>query len=518
VKRTLGALLTAALLAGALAACSPTGSPAAEPTNAAAREALAVLRGPAAKATAELRTRDAAFERAGWAQAGFDTALGGAAQADAAFAAASAATKQRVDGAQGLTVSVAPASTRTTVGEGFGAGLMGSFFLTGLGVDALVEGSADGRTGTATQDVGQGATITASVGADGALGLDADVTFVSGGVESRMTASHRFDPCPAADGSVEVTSKLGIAAAAASSSFGVEVDLTTYVQAGPEAELDGTAFEFQLHSQTVDGGSTKSLTYSLDSEGGGEVLDQQGAVDADYARGAVGVGVLVAGLTANLLGTAISKGWQRPGRCVDLQVSASKGPTGLDPDDRVTLTAKPVAKRDGKPAGGTVEAKLSGAKSLDPTGKAKADATFHYTAPHERKGSGTVALTARSNRGVGAASMTLSVGTNCYTTNGVEGDFTYSGTACDIGTPFTVAITAEETAWRLAFTPTSTTGGSFTVSGSIGGAPVDGGGIYTITTTPDGGTIVTTGSVTIHALISFSKDLPLHIPLQPTTC
>jgi hypothetical protein len=517
VKRTLGALLSVVLLAGAFAACAGgAASPGPGPTSSALREAWTILQQSRAKATAQLVVRDAKLERSAWKLAGFETALGGAAQADAAFAHASEAARTAQESRRANPVAIAPASLRADVAEGFAGGLVGSAAVTALDVANVIGATADGTVGSTTT-ARDGLTTTLSSAPDGTLGVDSVFTVAKDGVETKIIAQHEFDTCPAADGSVTVTSHLEVGAAAGSASTWVTVELTTHVQAAGDAGLDGVAYGYQAEAGYADGTTRRSVTFRLDADGGGENLAQTGDVDAGFASAAGTAGALAAGLTARTLGDMVAKGWQHPGRCVDLGVTASKGPTGLDPGDRVTLTAKPVAKRDGKPAGGTVEATLAGAKSLDPSGtRVKADATFQYTAPDERKGGGTVALTSRSNRGVGEADVTLSVGQKAFTLNGSEGDFTYSGRACDLAQPFTVTATAIETLWTMSFTPTSASGGSYTLSGTTDVATVDGGGTYTVDAA--GGTITTTGSVNFHAAIGFSKPWVIHIPMQPTTC
>lgn len=135
---------------------------------------------------------------------------------------------------------------------------------------------------------------------------------------------------------------------------------------------------------------------------------------------------------------------------------------------------KPIAKRDGKPAGGTVTAKLTGGgKSITPQGtKVPAPADFTYTAPSKKDEEGTVRFEARSRRGVGLLSVTFDTrAQQSYSMEGGGGDFYGTGIICDLGTPWQI----EGSGVVMTFMPASSTGGSYSYQGNMGGVAVHGG-------------------------------------------
>src|SRR5690606_27192395 len=95
------------------------------------------------------------------------------------------------------------------------------------------------------------------------------------------------------------------------------------------------------------------------------------------------------------------------GRCIDLKVGSEPGKrTGLAPRAAFELEAMPRARSDGKPAGGTVTATLTGGAQLEPSsGKVRADAKYQYTGPEEKNATASIAFESRSRRGVGRATL-----------------------------------------------------------------------------------------------------------------
>jgi hypothetical protein len=90
-----------------------------------------------------------------------------------------------------------------------------------------------------------------------------------------------------------------------------------------------------------------------------------------------------------------------------------------------------------------------------------------------------------------------------YSADGGADEFHGTGTICDLAKPFTIAgsgITVQ-------FTPTSETAGSYSYTGSAGGATLSGNGAYTASVTDQGGTITASGTGTAETPLGvFSAD------------
>jgi hypothetical protein len=142
---------------------------------------------------------------------------------------------------------------------------------------------------------------------------------------------------------------------------------------------------------------------------------------------------------------------------------------------------------------------------VDPAGsKVKADATFTYVAPGEKDKSASVALEARSKRGVAKASVDFDTKPGSYEVSGtmpsVPSGTTFSGKICKADKPFTVQTTGDMIG-TASFTPKSATAGSVRFKGKVGNAPLAmvGSGTYTLTP-PQGsgtGTLAITWKLTI---------------------
>ena len=74
-----------------------------------------------------------------------------------------------------------------------------------------------------------------------------------------------------------------------------------------------------------------------------------------------------------------------------------------------------------------------------------------------------------------------------YQVSGGMEDLVISAQVCDLDTPFTLTGSGETAGLSLALTPTGEGGGSWTVGGSAGGVPWDGGGTYSLSLEPGGG-------------------------------
>jgi hypothetical protein len=101
----------------------------------------------------------------------------------------------------------------------------------------------------------------------------------------------------------------------------------------------------------------------------------------------------------------------------------------------------------------------------------------------------TVALEARSKRGVARAEVSFDTNAGSYLASGGADEFHGTGTICSLAQPFTI----EGSGVTMSFTPSSDKGGTCTYRGSMQGFEVSGKGTYTVTANDKGGTITATG-------------------------
>ena len=207
------------------------------------------------------------------------------------------------------------------------------------------------------------------------------------------------------------------------------------------------------------------------------------------------------------------------GRCVEIAYGVSPGTSGLEPSSTATITARPRAKQDGAPTGGTVSAQLaSGRQNVEPaTTPVPVDAEFTYTASDQLGDTGTVALEARSRRGVGKVQITFTTGAS-YVASGDSGGLVFSGTVASLNAPFTIDIsfTGSESG-GFAFDASTPDGGGVAIDAEGSGARVTGSGTYTIADNGDG-TKTITATVGACVYVSGVCDDSVHtILLTPAT-
>ena len=441
---------------------------------------------------AAVATSDTRAERELWKLAGIDDALGGEKPADDAFGAMQRALDDAVGSLRtGADGTIAAASFRDGFSDAQGAGNFANMLTQSLGSEAGM-GQTDGRDVTGSKEVGNGVTVTIS-SSGGTVTVTIEINTRFGDVELRSKTESVINPCPDPEGKVhaEGTSTLFVSAP---DGRGVaqEVTVKDDIEVNDDAKMASSNYTFEVGYSTVTAtGATKAVTVSSGPDG--YQVDNTVGKGGSLADEAIKTGVFLGAWISDALEKAAARGWS-DGRCITLNLSYSDGPKGLDPDTKVTVTASPVAKSDGRPAGGTVTATLKGNRSISPDGeKVKADATFTYTAPHEKDDSGTVHFEARSKRGVGLADVRFDTNRNkAFLIEGGGGDLSFSGQTCDISNPFSISGTG----LTLSFTPKGLTAGSYTISG-FAGATWSGGGSYDITLKDKGGSMTTSGRHTV---------------------
>jgi hypothetical protein len=277
--------------------------------------------------------------------------------------------------------------------------------------------------------------------------------------------------------------------------LGAKLEVRSLIQVDDNAGVADSKYSFKIDRQTTapSGAAHRmNLEFGLDSSV--SLSFASWFESAEYYDETVKLGQYLAVLADIYNVKAARAGWES-GRCVDLQTAVSDGPTGLETNAEVTINARPRAKSDGSPTGGTVTALLSGVEaSVDPSSTPlPADAEFSYTASSERDVSGTVSLEARSKRGIGRATVGLDTNVpQAFSAVGGEGDWQASGTICNLDEPFELT--------GAGLTASGAGDGTYTFSGTFV-YDWSGGGTYSVVLADDAqsGTMTLTGTNIVHS-------------------
>lgn len=453
---------------------------------------------------------------------GIEKELGGEARALAALQALGDAYEKQLRGPQGQIPRMVPASF---TGEGMDSGLMGaSLALTPAMIASLGATSGMSNLSTAELEKAIAAGPVPLGGKDAPPGggtatrqyTSTDVTTVvemdveAAGLKGKTRSKVRIDSCPDASGTItadiSIDSSMQVAGKSGTSG-GVSTHMRLVRHLDDNAELMAGEDKDYRRSTDIriggreggDGGRMIDLT--LDLAKGGDINDTSGIglFESDEAAQVVGyarqvettMATMVEAMLTGVDGVLGKPTWES-GHCVDLQVTSSPGKRkGVTPGTTFKVEAKPRAKSDGAPTGGSVTATLSGGASLEPGGKVRADATYTYKAPDEKDKSASIAFESRSRRGVGRASAEFDTkAQHAYRVSGGGGQFHGSGTICDLEKPFTISGSGV----TIQFTPSSAQGGSYTYSGNMSGFAVWGGTSYTVSADENGGSMTGTGN------------------------
>lgn len=267
---------------------------------------------------------------------------------------------------------------------------------------------------------------------------------------------------------------------------------------------EGSASNLRIKMSGSENFQSQSVDITLGQKrGGGEIFENHGEQGMSIFRpgeventkrllqASADLQVLIAEITLRGMGTTNGAPWES-GRCVKLDVTSSPSKRrGIRPNTAFDIEARPRATADGRPAGGTVTAVLSGGSSLQPaSSKVPADARYGYAGPDKKNEEASIAFEARSKRGVGRATLEFDTKTQrAYAAEGGLDDFHGTGTICDLAQPFTISGSGN----TVTFTPSSERGGSYSYEGNISGFGVSGSGTYTASADEHGGTITGTG-------------------------
>lgn len=449
---------------------------------------------PPEQQSQELAVLDAQTERRIWALNGVDEALGGSAAADAAFAGLYGAFADQRTALAEQPIVLAGFRADDPA-EGFGAALFGGLILQGTLGKGAIAASNDGSAGSRT---GDGISISATTSNDVAASFEGSTTFK--GATLQIKTAVEVNPCPDASGNVKIKSTTEAASAVGGASSAIKLEVQSSIQVDDNAEAAASAYDYHVTRQdTSTSGAQHTMDIRVAADGTSTLAFRSWFESAELYSSTVQLGAFLAALTNYFNVDAAMSGWQS-GRCIDLQTSVSDGPTGLDPNAKVTITAKPRAKSDGASAGGIVSAILSGGEAaVDPSSTPlPADAEFTYTAPDERDKTGQVSLESRSKRGVGKAVVNLDTkATPAFSASGGGGEWIASGTICGLEEPFVL----DGSGLTATATPTDAQGGTYILTGNAGGVPWDGSGAYTVVLADDqqSGTMTLDGVNTVHS-------------------
>lgn len=261
-------------------------------------------------------------------------------------------------------------------------------------------------------------------------------------MDTNFRTSLTIGPCPDSEGRFEATAVVDTSASKGRVGQTLKVEVTVSGRTNDEAQIAEVDVTSRTQVADFSGGKGQFLDLSVGIPNDGRVTAKfnrsGGTVTDQFVGDAIRVASFFAVIAKEALVKAAQMGWDS-GRCVRLQPSASPGPKGMKPSSTSTITAAPRSKIDGGQVGGTVTATLSsGTTSVSPSdAKTPADATFFYTASSEKDQAGTVALTARSKRGVAKASVDFDTKQSAaYRVVGGKKKFVVDEVICDIMQPF----------------------------------------------------------------------------------
>lgn len=365
---------------------------------------------------------------------------------------------------------------------------LGDIFIKNLESGAALDKSAsetkDGTTSTMSIDLGKKADGSSNFGLgmkseSSKDGVKADVDF-QGKIEGRR--------CPDAEGKVDFTAKLRIAAGSGENIYAR--DLTTHVTGTVDdnAQLVSSQYDLLQGTRKVADGKRLYLESSLtvkvtgtDYAGGQasnlKAIHYSGAMNMTNAGPMAESGhqaALAIGYAA--MGASIQN-W-RTGGCTKI---IADSPGKVDPASVTKIPVKVTHRFDGSDVPSKLEVKLSGDKSVDPTLIPKTAGTLSYTAP-DKKGRASMMLTATSKRGIATLELNATTGGNAYTASGGKDEAVFSGVICDLEKPFELDISGGASG-KFKFIPSGDnplSGGSSSYKGTYAMGSIYGSGTYSI--------------------------------------
>lgn len=391
---------------------------------------------------------------------GIEQALGGEAQAIAALHALGDAYERKMRGVEADAPKMIPADF---TGEGLGSGFAGHT----LGFFAGIVGSMTTSTISKMSDkeltefVNQGPKRFESkddmyefgLSNDGSLHQTMEFEVNEKGLNGKVKLKTRMVGCPDPDGkltiTVDVDSQMRVSGKAGTGGY-VRSQLEYSRWLDDDANLidsaDGYANDMHIEMGGFENYAGQHVDINLGTERGGnptfehhgesgfsifrpeEITRVLDVLKATFRLQHIAAEVLLRGI--------VSKPYWESGHCVTLEATSNPAKrTGIEPNTTFDIEARPRAKSDGAPTGGTVTATLSGGASLQPgSGKVPADAKYQYFGPAKENETASIAFEARSKRGVGRATLEFDTKVKKHGYRIAVGGGSF--TACDITKPF----------------------------------------------------------------------------------
>lgn len=288
--------------------------------------------------------------------------------------------------------------------------------------------------------------------------------------------------CPAADGKVEFTLKLGAGGHAGSggaAQYDQNVEVKVLLQVDDDAEIADTRFDVKQATRSTLGGRQAYVESNLSMPGGMAGANGKPTVTRSSSRvtdvelqNASDAIRRAAYLATGAVGAA-KDFWQKGG-CVRIEAT-SPGKVKPGATSRIPVAVK--HRKDGSSVAAKVKVDLAGGKSVDPALIPKAPGEVTHVAPAERKAAMKITLTATSRRGKDKRELDLDAVGSAFHAEGGLDDFHGTGTICDIAKTFTISGGGNV----VTFEPTSEKGGNYSYKGTMQGFGVFGKGTYTVT-------------------------------------
>jgi hypothetical protein len=379
---------------------------------------------------------------------GLEAALGGATQTQTALDGAWAQIASPVDTSSAEIAALgppAPSGFRSAAAPSANGmaviGVMMGMMAIGMVAEPAVSAANEFKAGeTDSKSLDSGSTIGGSVDQST---LDMHFDGTQDGVAVKFDATLDVHPCPDPNGKFDINVTITVHTSKGGVGSNANIDMQIDGQVDDNAKLAGADVVTNTQWSDSSDGGTELIDFTSSTKGGKSEFTTNRSSDG-ASQGFINMAVLFSIMFETMIKDkvlqAAEKAWTS-GRCVELKVTPSAGPQGLDPGAVVDVLAEPRSKVDGSPTGGTVTATLAaGGKSVEPDGSPlPADANSTYTAPDEKKKSGTAKYESRSRRGVGRAEVTFETGgAAAYQVVGGLEDWQVDQVVCDIMAPFTL--------------------------------------------------------------------------------
>ena len=450
---------------------------------------------------------------------GLEAALGGEARALAALQAMGNAYERQLRGIQAQPPTLVPVAFTgegmATGVVGMGMGLVAATMTGGLYVNVvgrasheeLVELAAKGPETRAGTD----GHSTTQIGEDGSISHEMEIEVDEGGIKGKVKVKIKMQSCPDASGKVTltITTDSSMRASGKAGTGGYVRSTFTYDRyLDDDAHLidgdGGGASDMQIEMGGFENYEGQHVRISIGHSRGGESYfsnrgesgfslfrPEEAQHTLDLLKSTIKTQTLLAeGMLRNPAGPAPWEG----GHCVKLDATSNPSKRKhARPGTTFEIEAKPRARADGAPTGGTVRATLSGNRQLTPaTGKIPADARYSYAGPDKKDESASIEFEARSKRGVGRATLEFDTKQGAHRVSGGQNDFQADHTVCALDAPFDIHSSVGLT---MHLVPAGDNGGAWTQSGNAGGVSWSGGGNYSLSLDDNGnGTLKASGT------------------------